>query len=85
MVTPDITNDPNYFIFNEQRFSDRVFCTVYDTKKRKRLMVDGLHRARALTVVCDEGLATIPRVTVVECFGDRIDIIFPCDIHQLPL
>ena len=23
-------------------------------------------------------------VTIVECFGERVDVIFPCDAHQLP-
>ena len=77
-------NDPSYFTFDEQRFSDRIICTVFDTRKQKRLMIDGLHRAKALTVACDEGRVTVLRATIVECFGNRVDVIFPCDIHQLP-
>ena len=83
MISENVINDPNHFIFNEQRFSDRIFCTVFDTRKQKRLIVDGLHRARALTAACDAGCVSIPRVTIVECFGDRVDVIFPCDVHQL--
>lgn len=36
-----------------------------------------------LTVARDEGRTTIPKVTIVECFGPRVDVIFPCDVHQL--
>lgn len=84
MTTDSIMNDPSYFTFDEQRFSDRIICTVFDTRKQKRLMIDGLHRAKALTVACDEGCVTVLRVMIVECFGNRVDVIFPCDVHQLP-
>jgi hypothetical protein len=84
MTSETVIKDPSHFIFDEQRFSDRIFCTVFDTRKQKRLIVDGLHRAKALTAACDAGRISIPRVTIVECFGDRADIIFPCDVHQLP-
>jgi hypothetical protein len=84
MASPDIMRNPNYTVFEEQRHSDSIFITVFDTRKQKRLMVDGLHRASALTVACDGGRVTIPRLTILECFGDRVDMIFPCDIHQLP-
>jgi hypothetical protein len=85
LASPDIVEDPNYSIFEEQRFNDPILCTVFDTQREKRLVVDGLHRACALTVDCDRGRVTMPRLTIVECFGVRMDIIFPCDIHQLPL
>jgi hypothetical protein len=84
MTAESVINDPSYFKFDGQRFSDRIFCTVFDTRKQKRLIVDGLHRAKALTEGCDEGRISIPIVTIVECLGDRVDVIFPCDIHQLP-
>lgn len=85
MTSDDAINDQNHFTFDETKFSDPVICTVLDTLKQKTLIVDGLHRARSLTIVCDEGRAIMPRVTIVECFGARVDIIFPCDVHQLPL
>jgi len=83
MTAESVINDPSYFMFDEQRFSDRIFCTIFDTRKQKRLIVDGLHRAKALTAACDEGRVSIPRVTIVECLGDRVDVIFLCDVHQL--
>lgn len=85
MASEDLMNDQSYFTFDERKFSDPVICTVFDTLKQKRLIVDGLHRARALTFACNEGRATIPRVIIVECFGAKVDIIFPCDVHQLPV
>lgn len=83
MTTENVMSDPNFFTFDEPRFSNHIFCTVFDTKKQKRLIVDGLHRAKALTTACDVGRTNFPRVTVVECFGDRVDVIFPCDVRQL--
>lgn len=85
MMSNEAVNDPRQFTFDDTQFSNHVFCTVFDTEKQKALIVDGLHRARALTLACDAGRATIPTVTVLECFGPRVDVIFPCDVHQLPL
>ena len=59
-----------------------VIITVFDTKKDKRLLIDGLHRAAALTMVCEENIS-IPKIVIYECYGKRVDIIFPCDIHKL--
>jgi hypothetical protein len=61
-----------------------VLYVVFDTRKQKRLMIDDLHRPKAFTVACDEGRVTVLRVTIVECFGNKVDVIFPCDVHQLP-
>jgi hypothetical protein len=84
MLKESVRKSDHYFKFDENRFVDPVFCTVFDTQKQRRLIVDGLHRANALTIACDEGYSNIPQVTIAECFGDKVDVIFPCDIHQLP-
>lgn len=84
MTAKEVTNDQSYFMFDEQRFSDRIFCTVFNTIKQKRLIADGLHRARSLSAACDEGSRSPPRVTIVECLGEGLDVIFPCNVHQLP-
>ena len=34
-------------------------------------------------MACKDGL-TLPLVRVCECYGEHVDIIFPCHIHQLP-
>src|SRR6266487_328613 len=39
--------DLSYFEFDERKFIDPVFCTVFDTKRNKRLIVDGLHSSTA--------------------------------------
>jgi hypothetical protein len=57
--------------------------TVYDEKKSKRLIIDGLHRAAALTMAYEDN-TPISDVKIVECYGEHVDIIFPLDIHQLP-
>jgi hypothetical protein len=83
---PKTEEQLDYFRFEERKFIDPIFCAVFDTQKQKRLIVDGLHRANALTTACKEDkIKSMPAITVVECYGDGVDIIYPCDIHQLPL
>ena len=84
MTGHSVVHDPSYFRYDEQYFSDRTFCTAFDTKKQKRLIIDGLHRANALTLACDGGCINIPTITIVECSGDKLEVLFPCDIHHLP-
>lgn len=74
-----------FFKFDHGKFNDHIFCTVFDTHRNNRLIIDGLHRAYALTLACHDERKEIPVITITECFGQRVDIIFPCDIHQLPL
>lgn len=52
--------------------------TAFHTEVRKRLIVDGCHRAVALETEVSKN-NTIPIVTVLECFGSNVDRIFPCD------
>ena len=85
MCSNDAMTDRTHFTFDDAKFSNNIICTVFDTLRQKALIVDGLHRARALTMSCEKGRATIPIVIILECFGRRVDIIFPCDVHQLPL
>jgi hypothetical protein len=63
-------------------YNDNVIVTVFDTAKKKRLIVDGWHRAAALTMACEDGI-NIPEVRIIECAGNQVNVIFPCDIHQL--
>jgi len=80
-----IKEQTGYFRFEKEKFIDPIFCTVFDTQKQKRLIVDGLKRANALTTACKEDkMKNMSDITIVECYGDRVDIIYPCDIHQLP-
>jgi hypothetical protein len=72
------------FRFDENKFIDCVLCTAFDHQSQKRLVVDGLNRAHALTIAYKEGrIKNMPTVTIVECYGNHVDIIYPCDIHQL--
>ena len=59
------------------RGSFEVYITVFDTKKDKRLLIDGLHRAAALTMACEEN-KSISKIVIYECYGERVDIIFLC-------
>jgi hypothetical protein len=76
----------NYFRYNlEEASKDNIIITVYDELKQKRLIVDGLHRAAALTRACEDNIRrTITNVKIFECYGSHVNIIFSCDIHQLP-
>jgi hypothetical protein len=81
MATANVRYDSKY-TFERERFSDNVIITIFDTNKQKRLIVDGMYRAAALTI-CSETGVSIPDVKVLECYGDRIDVLFPRDAHQL--
>jgi hypothetical protein len=76
------TRHDNKRVFEREMFSDNVIITIFDTTKQKRLIVDGIKRAAALTIASETGV-DIPAEKVLECYGDRIDILFPCDAHQL--
>jgi hypothetical protein len=72
----------NFYKFDNSKFKDQVIVTLFDTKKDKRLIIDGLHRSVALTMACKENVS-IPKMVIYECYGEQVDIIFPCDVHQL--
>jgi hypothetical protein len=82
MTTANIEDDSTYTFEREKFLLDKVIITIFDTTKQKRLIVDGVHRASALTIASKKGLS-IPDVKVVECYGDRIDVLFPCDAREL--
>jgi hypothetical protein len=84
MLTKNIRNEPNYQKLDEKKFrEDNTLVTVLDTAKGKRLIVDGMHRAAALTMACEDG-SNIPQVRIIECAGSQVNVIFPCNVHQLP-
>jgi hypothetical protein len=56
--------------------------TAYDTKKDKRLIIDGIHRAAILTSETEKQ-CSMPSARIYECYGDNVDKIFPCDFSHL--
>jgi hypothetical protein len=79
----DLNKKSAFFKYDDGIFQqDNFLVTTYDCTKKKRLIIDGLHRAAALTMACEEH-QTISEVNIVECLGDKVDILFPSDIHQL--
>lgn len=73
---------PGIHTFNENKFIDCILCTAFDHKSQKRLVVDGLNRARALTIACEQGrIKNMPSVRVVECYGDSVDILLVTSIN----
>jgi hypothetical protein len=80
-------HDPNKKAYlsklDMSKFLDSTIITVYAMCKMKRLVIDGLHRVAALTMACKDNVP-IPSVTIIECSGKQVNIIFPCDLHQLP-
>jgi hypothetical protein len=68
--------------FHIDRFVDNTIITVFDSKKKKRLIIDGQHRASAITIACEKK-DKIPKVRVLECYGKSVNLIFPCDVYQL--
>jgi hypothetical protein len=84
MLTKNIRNEPNYKKLDEKIFRENnTLVTVFDTTKGKRLIVDGMNRAAALTMACEDG-SNIPQVRIMECAGSQVNVIFPCNVHQLP-
>jgi hypothetical protein len=81
---PRVKANTGFLGFDARRFVDPVICTVFDTSKNNRLIVDGLHRAYALTQACTQGVDILPTITIIECYGEKVEVIYPCDIHQLP-
>jgi hypothetical protein len=69
MKTDKILHDSSYSRLDAAKFVDPILCTVLDTRKKKWLIVDGLHRANALTHLCDNVFAHMPTITIVECNG----------------
>jgi hypothetical protein len=54
-VNVDLSNNYKFFKYNKEKFNeDNVLITVVDTRKKKRLMVDGLHKAAALTMAYEK-------------------------------
>lgn len=78
----DTTKKCHFFKFDPTKFTNNVIITVRDTNKERTLIVDGLHRAAALTIAAEEGIP-FPEVRVCECYGSKVDVIYPCDVHQL--
>jgi hypothetical protein len=69
-------------VFDIDRFVDNTIITIFNSKKKKRLIIDGQHRASAITITCEKK-DKIPKVRVMECYGKSVNLIFPCDIYQL--
>lgn len=65
-----------------KEFLDDVILTVFHTKKYERILIDGTHRG---VILMNESInkVRIPRVVVLECYGDRVNEIFPFDFIHL--
>jgi hypothetical protein len=63
-------------------FENDIIVTAYDTKKDKRLIIDGIHRAAILTSETEKQ-CSMPSARIYECYGDNVDKIFPCDFSHL--
>jgi hypothetical protein len=78
----DTTKKCHFFKIDLTKFVNNVIITVTDSNKGKMLIVDGLHRAAALTIAAEEG-TPFPKVRICECYGKNVNVIYPCDVHQL--
>ena len=65
-------------------FDSDIIVTAYDPEIRKRLIVDGIHRAVILTNETKQR-TRIPRAMIYECQGRAVDRIFPCDFPYLKI
>lgn len=83
MNEANIRNDRKYR-FDPQIFGSNSVVTVFDSRRNKRLIVDGMHRSAALTRACEEiPDFMFPQMMIFEAYGENVDIIFPCDCFQL--
>ena len=63
-------------------FEDDVIVTAYNPVRKQRLIVDGIHRAAILTNESNDKSA-FPSARVIECYGEKVDWLFPCDFGRL--
>jgi hypothetical protein len=74
----------NFFRYNILKSQHDSLITVYDQTIQRRLIVDGIHRAAAITMESEDNPnAKILPVKIFECYGHNVYVIFPCDIPQL--
>jgi hypothetical protein len=58
IVTQNTREDTEFFRFDPNNLTDDVFITTFDVNKQKRLIVNGLYRATALTTPLKKGLTS---------------------------
>jgi hypothetical protein len=56
--------------------------TAYHTEIKKRVIVDGFHRAVAVEIESEKS-KSIPEVTILECYGNLVHTIFPFEFCHL--
>lgn len=57
-----------------------MILSAYHTLLKKRIIIDGAHRAVALESNLGENFA---EARIVECFGSQLHSIFPCDFNNM--
>lgn len=78
----DVNEKCKFLKYDDLIFKQNNFLVTTYGSTKKRLLIDGLHRADALTMA-GQDQKIILEVNIVECLGDRIDLVFLLDIHQL--
>ncbi|HEV2225389.1 MAG TPA: hypothetical protein VGR56_01135 [Nitrososphaerales archaeon] len=87
-LTLDSRGDPTFvrevdpLTFEPKDFNDDVIVTVFHAGNKRRLIVDGIHRAVILT---NESLSrtAYPSARIVECPGEKVDRLFPSDFTHI--
>jgi hypothetical protein len=82
LLSPSIRDDTR---FNHLENEDNLMIiTAYHTSIKKRVIVDGFHRAAALEAeIKNKERFAIPKVTISECYGNLVHTIFPFEFSHL--
>jgi hypothetical protein len=70
-------------IKRQGQFTNNAITSVYDTVRKKRILIDGNKRATVLTT--EDQSQTKPDIDILiyEWYGKHVNMIFPCDFCQL--
>ena len=77
--SPEFIRKFDPLTFEPEDFGDNVLVTACDTKKNRRIILDGTHRAVILTNESNMKLL-FPSASIIECYGDEVDRLFPFDL-----
>jgi hypothetical protein len=82
LLLPDVRDDTRFSRLGSE--DNLKIITAYHTTIKKRVIVDGIHRATALeTETRNKKRSTIPKVSIWECYGDLVHTIFPFEFSHL--
>lgn len=77
-----LTDSLSVYTERKGEIDNNIILTVFDEETDDRLIVDGNNRACIITR--ELNLPGFKPVEIWECYGELVNVIFPCDILQMP-